>query len=1217
MTHPEEERLSTEQQVRAAIEAERARYIDPRRARAGIAGDTRGTWGLALSGGGIRSATFCLGLVRGLARNGVLKEFDYLSTVSGGGYLGASLGRLYGEKDTAGQVEDNVARDDSMWLWWLRNNGRYLTPAGMKDLGFAAASIVRGIIATHLEIGVLILLAAGVVLLPHVLVSLDPPRPFAFWLGLERDVALGRGWWSLEFAGLAASFWWWLLVVPFFLAVHQMVGYWYTRDRRTIVSFVVVTLSAALAAWGAWALFSAARELYVTGFNRLDEEGAAQKIVFLSGAGLMLLAPVTAWAATLLDWWRGQATGELRLRRTKRLSFAMWAVVVVAAIALLDTLAWWLTARFWESSAGRFPLGQAAVIGLALAAARFALPEIQKRMATSKTPSLNTEKLLNALGVVLALVTLVFWTTLFSIAMFPESAWENRLPVVHPPWQLHEVRTWLIVMTVSALYVVLTCRSFELLNLASLHNFYRARIERAYVSSGNGHNPQARFPDGAGAVATQEGMMKVAPLTEAIAGDDIELTRYCPYEHGGPVHLINCCINQSVDDRTGIYNADRKGVALTVSALGVELGTAFPSRPDFDADPGKLSRWIAISGAAASTGMGSRTSPGFATLLFMSGIRLGYWTRALVDQQSRLRLQQGWLRHLAARLLPKPLAIVAESLARFPGQFGPVWYVSDGGHYDNTGIYALLKRRCRLIVAADCGADPKYLFSDLESLVRKAKIDYGATIEFRDPHQLSDKGSPELRRVLGTPETITPDAGSRWMVVGRICYADGSEGTLVVVKPRRLDQMPFDIVAYADRNPDFPQQTTGDQFFDESQWEAYHQLGVLMGGRINKTLMRNAMTVVNDMTTASSSLISAEASNALPEPRQSRRSRVGLTVGASVGAGLSLSLVLAVWQGIEQYRETRRLEDAQYVQDYQSLKDAIARPETLLRMDAEEFRAVAETSRRRGDGWYAHLLGLVNAECENMAGDVRRRDTCVHLHEKMRAEPPIRRDYWFADRVRIPDHFDALASQPADPGTVTPPLPLPASAPASEPAPAPMVGATGAAATGVPAAAGATVTATAVRADASRPTSSGAAPEEVGPAGSSALPPPAVASSSPVDPGARYVCAASGFVSPRINIHIYEEASRARATALASVLRDDLGLELPPIENVVRSSSRTKRPRPYVWTTPAVIFHSDVSPACAQAIATRLARPDVVVRPLPAAFKSNPGMVEVWIPSVQ
>ncbi|HEX8131278.1 MAG TPA: hypothetical protein VF527_19420, partial [Pyrinomonadaceae bacterium] len=44
--------------------------------------------GLALSGGGIRSATFCLGLLQGLERQNVLRVFDYLSTVSGGGYMG-------------------------------------------------------------------------------------------------------------------------------------------------------------------------------------------------------------------------------------------------------------------------------------------------------------------------------------------------------------------------------------------------------------------------------------------------------------------------------------------------------------------------------------------------------------------------------------------------------------------------------------------------------------------------------------------------------------------------------------------------------------------------------------------------------------------------------------------------------------------------------------------------------------------------------------------------------------------------------------------------------------------------------------------------------------------------------------------------------------------------------------------------------------------------
>lgn len=81
--------LKVSEEVRSEVDG----TVHARRTQAGIA-VTGDTWGLALSGGGIRSATFCLGLVRGLAKNGLLKRFDYLSTVSGGGYLGSSLGRL-------------------------------------------------------------------------------------------------------------------------------------------------------------------------------------------------------------------------------------------------------------------------------------------------------------------------------------------------------------------------------------------------------------------------------------------------------------------------------------------------------------------------------------------------------------------------------------------------------------------------------------------------------------------------------------------------------------------------------------------------------------------------------------------------------------------------------------------------------------------------------------------------------------------------------------------------------------------------------------------------------------------------------------------------------------------------------------------------------------------------------------------------------------------
>src|SRR6266496_5626596 len=50
--------------------------------------------GLAFSGGGIRSATFNLGILQALAERGLLRKFDYVSTVSGGGYIGSWLAAL-------------------------------------------------------------------------------------------------------------------------------------------------------------------------------------------------------------------------------------------------------------------------------------------------------------------------------------------------------------------------------------------------------------------------------------------------------------------------------------------------------------------------------------------------------------------------------------------------------------------------------------------------------------------------------------------------------------------------------------------------------------------------------------------------------------------------------------------------------------------------------------------------------------------------------------------------------------------------------------------------------------------------------------------------------------------------------------------------------------------------------------------------------------------
>src|SRR5262245_28343313 len=111
-----------------------------RREKCGIDPQDPQRWGLALSGGGIRSATFCLGVIKSLAKNGLLTRFDYLSTVSGGGYAGSALGRLFQSVGDPVKVQTELAKDDRLFWWWLRKNGRYLFPAGLRDALFAGST---------------------------------------------------------------------------------------------------------------------------------------------------------------------------------------------------------------------------------------------------------------------------------------------------------------------------------------------------------------------------------------------------------------------------------------------------------------------------------------------------------------------------------------------------------------------------------------------------------------------------------------------------------------------------------------------------------------------------------------------------------------------------------------------------------------------------------------------------------------------------------------------------------------------------------------------------------------------------------------------------------------------------------------------------------------------------------------------------------------------
>jgi hypothetical protein len=150
-------------------------------------------------------------------------------------------------------------------------------------------------------------------------------------------------------------------------------------------------------------------------------------------------------------------------------------------------------------------------------------------------------------------------------------------------------------------------------------------------------------------------------------------------------------------------------------------------------------------------------------------------------------------------------------------------YLSDGGHFENLGLYEMVLRRCKVIIVSDAGADPTYVYQDLGNAVRKIRIDMGIAIEFRRPMPMSPTGK------------ATAEFSGHHAAIADIRYnaCDGAEdGILVYIKPSLSGDEPADVHHYAARNSEFPHQTTADQFFNESQFESYRRLGVHVVERI-------------------------------------------------------------------------------------------------------------------------------------------------------------------------------------------------------------------------------------------------------------------------------------------------------------------------------------------------------------------------------------------------
>lgn len=847
-------------------------------------------WGLALSGGGIRSATVALGVLQAVAaasvapavvapspspspkpddvpppdpagtlfRSSLLSRFDYLSTVSGGGYIGAFLcslflpGRLRAFPATndasptppsaeaiaaaatathatniAAAADDAVRvlrheppgrltgsgtyPDDRLHeapLAWLRDNGRYLAPNGGGDLLYASSLALRNWIAVHYVIGTLLLgvfsLLTAVTAHIDLLSALD---------GRNLDAALDGAEWADQI--------WWSpqlclpLVVLLLWALPAGLAYWIPTPRGIEGRCAVVNRAFA----GYAAIVALVVAVWVTGLAPHDD----RLILWAGGALAITIALVMFLANRLLC----DAVETLRVRLTRQLMQALVVALVLAALGLVDTAAHSIYLRLVRENAtpGR-TLAPASIV----AAFVWLVQRLAKSSDGFKPPAWLARLPLTVLGGAAGVAIFALTATAWALAV----VWMQWLGAVPEPAQVSDgshagLLVWLTVTMVAL--AALTGQFPSFINLSSLQSFYGSRLTRAYLGASNGARFGVKTDRRKASVADPELQDGVAVADYLAPGTEPALATLAP------MHLINVTLNNTVDPGEQLVQRDRKGEPLLVTPLGFSVNGEFRNfptlQPRYEIERTlSVGQWIGTSGAAFSTGIGRQTSLGLSLLLGAANVRLGTWWESGAGADP----VAGWPLQVLRAMFKTQMYLVNEFTAKFHGLRRRWQYLSDGGHFENTALYELLRpsRNVSFVIACDNGADPGYDFEDLANLIRLLRIDMGIELEI----DAGVRDDPLLHGLIGVPDDFRaglPHAGTAAAVdapepVALLLRAHPGGSArpscwVLMIKPRVRRDSAVDVVQYALGHPAFPQEPTADQFFDEAQWESYRKLG--------------------------------------------------------------------------------------------------------------------------------------------------------------------------------------------------------------------------------------------------------------------------------------------------------------------------------------------------------------------------------------------------------
>ena len=847
------------------------------------------TAGLAFSGGGIRSATFNLGVLQGLARLGLLRSFDYLSTVSGGGYIGGWLVNWI-RRDGIDEVERRLRRRNYRGpeIQHLRDYSNYLTPK--KGLFGADTWSVISIYLRNLVLNLLVLIAllTAVLLLPYTARAVFaaewndefglPPglALFLFFVlicavattasgqlhRLGRNVSRERR--LLERPGYVR----WFVVLPMLAAGFCFSYYLWNESRGPNPPFqdpVVVIGTGALISMGAFVLLCLLNNLRVgvTGGVRVRLRKShlssrhATLLDFVLGAlfaavpgvvGAAMLVGLARWVPTWTAWhrigpeWTPDDVAFVFLPFVAGLSMLTVCVLMLGVLGRISSE----KMREWSSRAGGSITLWATLITVLGLLSLFSPHLARWLWDTAWTPDSTVNRAITGLigsgwvGTTIGAVLLgkgdntnASTPRLVFLAVAPYIFLVGLLMLLSAAtYRLHMV--WAQVLDSTGRHgpteeagllalVLLAGTVFALMvdaNVFSLNAMYRNRLVRCYLGASNpdrrrhGSDAFTGFDDGddfdiAGLRGPQSGRWQTS---------NAHLVATAPVR---PIWLCNAALNVVSGKRLALQTRKAYNFVWSPWFTGYDPAPrplwADPDRIDeggqdtatryldTDAYAGGMTigEAMSVSGAAVSPNMGYRTSPALNFLLTVFNVRLGGWYPNTAPHR---RSSQRGPRFAA-------LPLLRELLGRTDDENHFV-YLSDGGHFENLGLYELVRRNCPLIVVSDAGHDASRTCPALGNAIEKVRADFGVDIQI-ETRSLTPMKDPQH---------------SAWhCAVGRIRYdrvnPSARIGTLVYLKTSLTGDEPADVRAYAAANPEFPHQTTADQWFDENQFESYRALG--------------------------------------------------------------------------------------------------------------------------------------------------------------------------------------------------------------------------------------------------------------------------------------------------------------------------------------------------------------------------------------------------------